>query len=49
MGCFERPGSLKQGFRRLGAALTRSRPSYRPLNIVRGLSLLNLKQGHNQC
>lgn len=33
MGCFERPGSLKQGFRRLGAALTRSRPSNRPLNI----------------
>lgn len=48
MGCFERLGSLRQGFRRLGAALTRSRPSNRPLNIVRGVSLY-LKQGHTNA
>ena len=47
MGCFERLGSFRQGFRRIGAALTRSRQSNRPLNIVSDASLYS-KQGHIQ-
>lgn len=47
MGCFERLGSFRHGFRRIGAALTRSRQSNRPLNIVSDASLYS-KQGHIQ-